>query len=303
MNRPSGPNFFIVGAPKAGTTALSEYLGDHPAILVSNPKEPFFFCPEFTGLPGPKHLEEYLDLFSAAGEDTQAIGEASAMYLYSKEAAARIAAFRPHAKILIMLRNPVEIAYSFHSQLLHASSETEPDFARAWALQEDRAAGRHLPPHVREASFLQYHKVACLGEQVDRYLQIFPREQIRFILFDRFVRETQAVYRETLEFLGVADDGRTEFPPANRNKVNRNQRLALLLNRPPPWASALVRKAKRALGLQNRGLLTPLRRLNVTVEARRPLPVGLRKRMVQGFSDDIERLSELTKLELDHWMA
>jgi len=297
------PNFFIVGAPKGGTTALSEYLGDHQSIFVSNPKEPFFFCPEFSGLPGPKTLEAYLDLFMPVDEHTQAAGEASAMYMYSKDAAARIKAFCNDAKIVIMLRNPVDIAYAFHSQLLHASSEAEQDFERAWELQKSRAAGQNLPPHVREPSFLQYRNVALLGEQVERYLKVFSRDQIHFIVFNQFVRNTLGTYRETLDFLNVAYDGRTNFQPANANKTNRSQKLALFLNRPPPWASALARKTKHVLGLGNMDFLSPLRRMNATIESRKPLSEEMRGSLKECFSADIELLSTLTDIDLTDWTA
>jgi hypothetical protein len=295
------PNFFIVGAPKAGTTALSEYLGDHQSIFVSNPKEPFFFCPEFSGLPGPKTLEAYLDLFTPVDERVQTVGEASAMYLYSKDAAARIKAFCKHSKIVIMLRNPVDIAYAFHSQLLHASSETEQDFERAWELQESRITGQNLPPHVREPLFLQYRNIALLGEQVERYQRMFSREQIHYIVFDQFIRNTLDTYQGTLDFLNVEYDGRTDFRPANANKTNRSQKLAMFLNRPPPWASEMARQVKRVLGLRNQGFLTPLRHLNVTVESRKPLSRELRKTIAKSFRADIELLSVLTDTDLTAW--
>lgn len=294
------PNFFIVGAPKAGTTALAEYLGEHPSVFVSTPKEPFYFCQEFTGLPGPKSLEDYLALFGTADAASSALGEASAMYLYAPHAARNIHAFDPDAKIIVMLRNPVDIAHAFHSQLLHASSEDEPDFERAWELQETRATGDRLPPHVREPSFLQYRHVALLGEQVKRYLEVFATQQIHFIVFDEFVSDTARVYGETLEFLGVRHDGRRDFRRVNANKVNRNARLALFLNRPPSWASSLAGRVKRRLGI-SLGFLTPLRRLNVSNQSRTPLPAQFRRELADCFRDDIRQLSTLIGRDLSHW--
>jgi uncharacterized protein with GYD domain len=123
------PNFVILGAPKCGTTALSEYLREHPRVFVSRPKEPHYFCDDwdYYYAPGERTQEHYLHLFDDATDDHLAIGEASVWYLYSTTAARNIAAFDPAMRVIVMVRNPVELVPSLHSQLRYMLDEDEPD--------------------------------------------------------------------------------------------------------------------------------------------------------------------------------
>ena len=128
----SKPNFFIVGAPKCGTTALYEYLRPHPHIFMSKVKEPHFFANDLGTYPFIKTLEEYTRLFTDSNEQHVRVGEASVYYLRSATAIANIHQFNPHAKIIAMFRNPVEMVHALHSQLLYVSEESESDFETAW---------------------------------------------------------------------------------------------------------------------------------------------------------------------------
>lgn len=120
------PDFFIVGAPKCGTTSMCNYLDQHPDIFISNPKELNFFGADLTPPPRKITLEEYLSHF----QDSQAkiCGEGTPFYLLSQAAGQEIKALNPDAKIIIMLRDPVALIYSLHSQLLFGSSENVADF-------------------------------------------------------------------------------------------------------------------------------------------------------------------------------
>jgi hypothetical protein len=145
MTRPSiKPNFFIIGAPKSGTTSLANYLSAHPEVHFSDPKEPKYFHSDFH----PEHryaLDEggYLGCFDP-GEMSRcsAVGEGTVWYLYSEVAVSRILEFNPEARLIAMLRNPVDLAYSLHSQLLYGGHENLESFEEAWRAQEDRAQGR-----------------------------------------------------------------------------------------------------------------------------------------------------------------
>lgn len=296
------PNFFIVGAPKAGTTALSEYLRAHPSVFVSTPKEPFYFCSDFSGLPGPRTEREYLSLFSAADTRSVAIGEASAMYLYSDVALARIRDFARDARIIVGLRSPIEIAVSFHSQQLYGMSESEEDFENAWRLQEIRAQGRSLPRLVREPRFLQYASVAKLGAQVQRLLNIFPRTHVHFVVFDDLVTDPAAVYRQLLGFLAIPDDARNEFAVENARKRNRSRLLARALHRPPRALTKLAAGAKRLIGRPDIGFLDGLRRRNTAPLDRPRLRPDFRAELAEVFRDDVMLLSELVGRDLLHWV-
>jgi len=297
------PNFFIVGAPKSGTTALSEYLRQHPNIFICKEKEPNFWNDDFHNVSQVSTLEEYLALFEDAQEQHVVIGEATVNYLYSERALPRIWEFNPEARLVALLRNPVDLAYSWHSQMLFGLYEDEPDFERAWNLQAERAEGRHLPKHCVEPKVLQYKKIALLGEQVERMLSIFPRDQIQLCLFDDFRIAAGSVYRNVLQFLGLPDDGRTEFPVINENKIHRHALLARLIERPPRFWTASARMIKNTLGLQSIGLLKRMREINKVPVKRSPMPQALRRRLVEEFRDDILKLQAILGRDLSHWLA
>src|SRR5882757_7658017 len=141
------PDFFIVGAPKCGTTALYRCLEAHPEIFVPERKELHHFGTDLYSPTYVRQLDEYLSLFAAAG-DAKRVGEASVWYLFSKRAATEINAFNPQASVIIMLRNPVEMLHSLHSQHLYNGTEEISDFATALNAEGDRKMGRCLPKDV-----------------------------------------------------------------------------------------------------------------------------------------------------------
>ncbi len=138
------PDFFIVGQPKSGTTALYDMLAAHPQIFVPELREPAFFADELprqdhrTTLP--ESTEEYRSLFADARPE-QLIGERSAMYLWSASAARRIAAAQPAARIIAILREPASFLRSLHLQNLQSHYETEADLGAALALEDARRRG------------------------------------------------------------------------------------------------------------------------------------------------------------------
>jgi Sulfotransferase domain len=299
------PDFFILGAPKCGTTALSEYLRHHPRVFVSQPKEPHYFCTDFDYYyaPGRRSEEHYLRLFAGAGEEHLAVGEASVWYLYSEVAARNIAAFDPGARAIVMVRNPVELVPSLHSQLRYMLDEDEPDPWEAWRLQEARAAGRRLPRRVRVPEFLRYGETARLGAQLRRVYEALPREQVKVLVFDDLRADTGAVYREALAFLGVPDDGRTEFPRVNENKVHRAGAVARLTQRPPAPLVSVARGVKRVAGVERLGVLERVRRTNRQVARRRPIDPGFAAELREHFREDVAKLGALIGRDLSAWTA
>jgi hypothetical protein len=147
-----------------------------------------------------------------------------------------------------MFRNPIDMVYSFHSQLLYVAEEDEPDFEKAWRLQERRNRGLDLPPRSRGAFLLQYADLGRFGTQTERLLATFPREQVKLILFDDFAASPQAVYDQVIEFLEIPHDGRTEFPRINDNKRARVDWLRRFARKPPPMLRNAIRGLKQAVG-------------------------------------------------------
>ena len=163
------PSFFIVGAPKCGTTSLNDYLRQHPGIFIPERKELHHFGSDlrFFKSARPTH-GEYLANFAPAQPD-QIAGEASVWYLFSQLAAQEIHDFCPAAKIIIMLRSPADMLHSLHSQYLFESNEDLADFAAALAAEEDRGQGRRLPPGSNYREGLLYRRVARFAEHYLRH--------------------------------------------------------------------------------------------------------------------------------------
>lgn len=299
------PNLFLVGAPKCGTTALATYLGDHPAIFMSTPKEPHYFATDF-----PRHRlitdeASYLDLFRNGSNTHNVAGEASVHYLYSREAIRNIHNFNPDAKLIAMLRNPIEMVYSLHSQALHTTDEDEHDFVRAWALQGNRKVGRNLPRNCRTPEVLMYGEIGRYGEQVERMLSIFPKEQVKIILFDDFKHDVRAIYEETLAFLGVTSDGRQQFAVINANKMRHSYQLARWVINPPRFARNTWAFLKRLFGLSDdagQAIGDWIERVNEKVTPRPPMPHEVRLMLELAYKDDISKLAALLDRDLSHWL-
>jgi hypothetical protein len=235
------PNLFIVGQPKSGTTALHQFLGQHPEIFMSSIKEPHFFCSDF-------HLESdraygkkrffdfrsesaYLQLFTKAGE-AKISGESSTNYLYSQVAAEKIHNFNPDAKIIIILREPAKFLYSLHSHYVKFTEENEPDFLTALSLESDRRQEKVSSPRVTSPSYLYYSQRVQYYQQVKRYYDRFKPEQIKVIVFEEFQSDNQRIYQEILEFLGVKANFTPEYGMVNANKEVKFKAVNDLVNNP-----------------------------------------------------------------------
>lgn len=240
------PGFFIVGAPKCGTTALYDYLSTHPQIYFPETKEPHFFSQDLSRfgcgwVNGRERfgrtlsLDDYVRLYADVPTEKTVCGDASVMYLFSDVAVRNILEFNPNAKIVVMLRDPVDMAHALHSTWLKECIEDEPDFESAWRLQDERLAGRSLPParYCPEPVMLQYGQQCRLGEQVERVLDVVPRGQLQVYFFDDFVQSPASVYADILQWLDLPHDGRSEFPKVNAHRVRPRSRLARIMKRPP----------------------------------------------------------------------
>jgi hypothetical protein len=296
------PNFFIVGAPKCGTTALYEYLRLHPNVYMPELKEPHFFSTDLVTYHIVRSMEEYTGLFASAGPEHRRVGEASASYLLSAAAAPAIREFNPDAKLIAMFRNPVDMVHSFHSQLLYWSEETVPDFETAWRLQEPRSRGLDLPRTCREPFWLQYERIGRFGTQVERLLAAFPPAQVKLILYDDFAASPQAVYDEVIAFLDLPHDHRTEFPRVNENKRSKVTWLRNFIRKPPPVLRTAYRGLKRTVvGVGISAVKERILDLNTTKERRPPLSPAFRAELVETFREEVALLSRLMRRDLSHW--
>ncbi|MGD8329023.1 MAG: sulfotransferase [Acidobacteriota bacterium] len=290
------PTFFIIGAPKCGTTALSSYLAQHPGVLFADPKEPKYFHTDFD----ERHRqtlspEEYDRCFAAERTSPpKAIGEGTVWYLYSREAVPNILRLNPQAKFIVMLRNPVEVAYSLHAQFVYGGFEDIGDFEQAWRSQEKRRSGRAVPPLCPDHKLLLYGDVAALGTQCERLFRIVDPAQVHVVLFDDFARDTRASYAEVLEFLDLPDDGRARFEIENPSKIVTRPGTARLIHR--------LNVIKRRLGW--RGSLGVWRALSPWLAEPGPrpdMPPILREELREYFAGEVARLAELIEQDLSAW--
>lgn len=214
------PNTFIIGAPKCGTTALAEWLSSHPKAFCAAQKEPRFF--NYDVLRRPRvNLRAYHQLFRGAGSQHEVVFEATTLYLQSRTAVPAILAYAENPRFVVMVRNPIAMARSLHSQRHFDQYEDEPDFERAWRLQNARLSSRHVPRHCWDPQILLYGRACRLGEHLARLLELAPSQRVHLIRLESMRDDPAVEYRRLLDFLGLEDDGRTEFPVRNAAKEPR----------------------------------------------------------------------------------
>ena len=222
------PNLFIVGAPKCGTTFLYHYLKKHPDIYFPEFKEPHFFGSDLIRKNGAYDLSlnQYYDLFKS---DKKIIGEASTFYIFSKNAAKEIYNFNSEAKIIIMLRDLVDLVYSLHSQFVFSGDEVVEDFKKALDLEQNRLNGNDIPNQTTVVNKLFYtNNILDLPCNIKSFIDYFKKENIKFIFLSDIQTNPQKVYFETLDFLKIDSNIKiSNFKVINKNK---NYKLKFIRN-------------------------------------------------------------------------
>ena len=292
------PDFFIVGAPKCGTTAMYEYLRQHPQVFMPFHKEPLYFGTDLGSRYGRMSLDEYLALFAGA-DPGQRVGEASAWYLYSRSAAAEIRDFAPDAQVIIMLRNPVDMMHAQHSQLLFNRQEDISDFGEALDAEQDRRAGRRIPRGAVRIENLFYRDAARFSEQIERYLEVFGRHRIQFIVYEDLRLHLATVYERLLRFLRVDPSHQPRFGVRNANKRIRSPVVQDIIYNPPRALRPLVRLARRYPALH--ALRERVTSMNSREAPREAMDDELRARLTAEFADEVSRIGELIGRDLSAW--
>ena len=293
------PNFLIVGAPRAGTTTLYEGLAQHPEIHMSSRKEPWFS--ELTGEYGPwlgprdgqpvASWDEYERLFEGA-DGAKAVGEASTLYLAAPEAPRRIRESLPGVRLICILRQPVDRAYSNFLEHVQEGRETEFDFERAIAAEDDRLR-RHWAPSWA------YTGLGYYGAQLDRYFAEFPRDQMLVLLYEDLARDRTGTYQRIFNFLGVHPGIIPVLPPRiNENSgIPKNRLVHQILTHPNP-----VRQALRSVLTERQRKAVRSWLLHYTL-VRPHLDPELRSELTERFRLDIERTGALLGRDMSHWLA
>lgn len=290
------PNLFIVGQPKSGTSALFSFLKKHPSINASSVKEPQYFCTDFRSQyyylsKKERCLDNYLSLFDDVACDYQM--EASTAYLYSSVAAKNIYAFNPEAKIIIMLREPVDFLYTYHRQLLRNSCKFESvtDFERSLVLEKDRRIGKNLPKGVFEPKFLYYTDRIKYAEQIRRFVEYFKEDQIKIIIYDDFKADNEKVFRQTLEFLNISDDFIPEFTTVNKQVSVRSRVIKQFVDKNFYSVKTFIKKTSGKSFFQwSRSFY---RKLIFSNQELPPLDGELKSKLKIEYLGEVEKLSKL----------
>lgn len=296
------PNFLIIGAAKSGTTALFQYLEQHPEVFLSDPKEPHFLALEGTQLnfrgPGDDHmmnsravtqLDRYAPLFAKAG-NKRAIGEGSVSTLYYPESIGRIQKYLPGVKIICMLRQPADRAFSAFSYMQMRAYEPLDSFEEALRQEPERIAqGWHHIWH--------YRRMGLYYEQVKRFLDAFGKDRVRIYLFDDFKTNPRTILRDCFDFLDIDPNFEpTKEPAPLVSGKPKSQLLQKVVNR-----ATSLRKMLKLL------LPSPLRdkmrkkfdQINLQREKLEP---QLRAELTASFRDDMLQLQDLINRDLAAWL-
>lgn len=273
------PNFLIIGAPKAGTTSLYDYLREHPDIFMPRLKEARFFGYDGQGSRQKfpvQSREEYEALFEDVRGET-AIGEATPHYLVYPQAAGRIHALIPQARLIASLRNPVDRSFSVYQMNMR-----------------NKDANRGVP--YLEALKADRNSQETYAEQLERYFALFPREQIRIILLEELETKPEKTVQSLFSFLGVDPGYRPDVSKiSNPGGEPKNRMLHGLLSN--PQLRTLSRRflpaslVERAKGVRSRNL----KKSGLSPEER--------GQAIEMFRDDIRRTQDLIGRDLSHWLA
>jgi hypothetical protein len=307
MTRPPQPDFLIVGAPKAGTTALHSALAQHPDVFMTQPKEPkFWLCdgappPAWCG-PGDAHsqqewiwrADEYAALFDA-GRDHPVRGESTAFYLWSRGAHRRIAEELPDVRLIAVVRDPVDRAYSNWMHLWSDGLEPLADFEVAFARQDERVEAGWAP-------FWRYRELGMYGEQLAHLQRYVDPARVLVMRYRDIVDDPPAAVDRACRFLGIATGTVATIPRDNsRGYVT------------PGWRPAVLGPVVRTGALLGqlappevwRRLHAPLiGQLSGRAEAARPrLTEAQRERLVPAFAEDVALLAEVTGEDFSDWLS
>jgi hypothetical protein len=298
MHSVNKPDFFIVGAPKSGTTALYSYLTGHPNVGMSKDKEPQFFASDIVGHQRRSAtLAQYLSNFDHAAGKSR-IGEASPVYLASRRAPREILDFNRTAQIVVIVRNPIDVIHALHNQQVFTGMEHITRFELAVDSQQMRY-WQSGPFRGEPVLQLGYRETTRFSEQIQRYFDAFGRERVHVILFDDFASAPGIAYENVLAFLGLRSDGRRNFKIINANKRMRSPAVQKQLRR----LSKILWRLERSFPTLCREVRTMAARLNYVYELRPAIEAEFRQRLEMEYAPEVRNLGRLIGRNLDHWLV
>ena len=296
------PDFFIVGEPKSGTTALYEILRKHPQLYMPDMKEPLFLASDVrarlkraTRPPSGHAGGVSVDVRGA--QPQQRAGEASALYLWSRDAAANIARLQAAARIIAIFREPASFLRSLHLQLVRNHHETEKDLRKALSLEEPRSRGEQLPRGFDRPEVLLYSDRVRYAEHLRRYREAFPVEQLLVLIYDDFRSDNLATVRSVFRFLDVDDTVAIETTEANATIRLRSRRLDTIVHdvsvgRRDPVSRVAKAGVKALTSERMRGAALRAAQQRVAFGKPRPVDETLMGELRARFKPEVVALSE-----------
>ncbi|HEV8190480.1 MAG TPA: sulfotransferase [Ktedonobacterales bacterium] len=300
------PNFLVIGAAKCGTDSLCDYLGQHPEVYMCPNKEPNFFVADgkaeipYCGRGDREAIEQWdmwvssLDRYQAlfagvSGE--KAVGEGTTWYIYDETVPARIRHYIPEVKLIAILRNPADRAYSAYTMLLRDGRESIRDFAQALAVEGERIRDNWEP-------MWQYQRMGFYSSQLKRYYDTFDPAQIHVVVYDDFNARPSEVLRDLYRFLDVDD----QFEPdtserRNVSLVPKNHAYNRFIAGQNPLKAAL--RAVLPTDFRQR-VKTSLLSRNLSKPP--PLPPEIRQQLIETFRSDIIELQKQIDRDLSRWL-
>lgn len=295
------PNFIIIGAAKSGTTSLYEYLRQHPQVFMSPLKETNFFAfngtkPDLGGPSAKKfnnceviyRYDDYLALFNDLRNEI-AIGEVSPRYMYTPGTAYRIKKYIPDVRMIAILRNPVDRAFSHFS--MHKLTGYEPCATMAQALADE-------PRRIRERwAKCIYTPIGYYGQQIEEYYNYFDRKQINLYLYDDLLKDPIGLIRDILRHIGVND----QFTPdmSQRHNVSgmiKNPMLRLLWTKTAAVRSVIGTRLSKDTRKRLSKFVTNREMLKLK------LPAETHRQLIEEYREDILRLQDLIQRDLSGWL-
>ncbi len=296
-----GPNLFIVGAPKCGTTSMAAYLDQHPDIYFADRKEPFFFSVDLPHARAITTEQDYLALF-AKGEGQHYRAEGSTWYLYSRLAAKAIKQASPDARIIVMLRDPIDLIVSQFQYNLIKGNEDIDDIEQALLAEPERRAGQRVPMSNRITAALHYTAMVDFAPQLQRYHDVFGRERVHVVLFDD-LNDTKRCVQRVLEFLELPALPSFDLTPANETAKLPRRRFkglhrAMLSN--TGLVGSVKKLLPKTLKSQVWSILDGVNRTRSS-PAKPTISPARHATLAATLRPGIERLADMLDRDLSHW--
>lgn len=295
MNKALLPHFLIVGAPKCGTTALHFYLSQHPEINTAE-KEVHFFGEDLNYRFEKPTLEFYQSNFKETGLN----GDSSVWYLYSDSIFEELKALGIQPKIIILLRNPTDFAYSLHSQNIADANEDVLDFKKALDLEESRKRGVSLPKNVDPVRSIFYKDAGNFYPRVKKFQDNFGKENV-FVELQEHLKSNPVKTLKKIElFLGIEEFNQYDFTPQNENKTVKNAKVNHLIKKSGNFKKTVFRTLIPIKSVRKR-IVDKFYFSNFTVEKRLPLTPELKSELQNHFSAGVSQLNSIIDHDISHW--